>query len=77
MPLTGPSAPPSRYWRRQAGDVAGAVAAYEQLLTDRERVLGPDHPRTRGEGSARRCGRVRCRVLPGTHRAMRGRQRAV
>jgi hypothetical protein len=30
----------------KAGDAAGAVAAFEQLLTDWERVLGPDHPGT-------------------------------
>jgi hypothetical protein len=32
--------------RAQAGDAAGAVAAFEQLLTDRLRVLGADHPNT-------------------------------
>lgn len=26
--------------------MAGAVAAFEKLLSDRERVLGPDHPLT-------------------------------
>lgn len=30
----------------QAGDPAGAAAAFEDLLTDRLRVLGPDHPNT-------------------------------
>ncbi|MEU8004404.1 tetratricopeptide repeat protein [Catellatospora sp. NPDC049111] len=30
----------------QAGDAARAAGAYEQLLTDRLRVLGPDHPDT-------------------------------
>jgi DNA-binding MarR family transcriptional regulator len=30
-------------WRGEAGDRAGAAAAYEQLLTDMLRVLGPDH----------------------------------
>ncbi|MEU8004405.1 tetratricopeptide repeat protein [Catellatospora sp. NPDC049111] len=34
------------YWRGEAGDAAGAVAAYEQLLDDQLRVLGPDHPNT-------------------------------
>ncbi|WP_156757022.1 tetratricopeptide repeat protein [Actinokineospora pegani] len=34
------------YWRGEAGDPAGAVAAYEGLLTDRLRVVGPDHPGT-------------------------------
>jgi len=34
------------YWRGEAGDVAGAAAAFEQLLADRLRVLGPDHPDT-------------------------------
>ncbi|MEN3541424.1 tetratricopeptide repeat protein [Microbispora sp. ZYX-F-249] len=29
-----------------AGDAAAAVAAFEQLLADRQRVLGPDHPDT-------------------------------
>ncbi|EPJ42213.1 hypothetical protein STAFG_0730 [Streptomyces afghaniensis 772] len=27
-------------WQRGSGDVAGAIAAYEQLLVDRDRVLG-------------------------------------
>jgi hypothetical protein len=31
------------YWRGEAGDSAGAVAAFEQLRADRLRVLGPDH----------------------------------
>ncbi|MEU4834097.1 tetratricopeptide repeat protein [Streptosporangium sp. NPDC023615] len=34
------------YWRGQVGDPAGAAAAFEELLTDRLRVLGPDHPDT-------------------------------
>ncbi|MFC0437405.1 tetratricopeptide repeat protein, partial [Kutzneria buriramensis] len=29
------------YWRGEAGDPAGAVAAFEELLTDRVRILGP------------------------------------
>jgi hypothetical protein len=33
-------------WRGEAGDPAGAAEAYEALLTDRLRVLGPDHPDT-------------------------------
>ncbi|MBN6040035.1 tetratricopeptide repeat protein [Amycolatopsis sp. 195334CR] len=33
-------------WRGEAGDPAGALAAYEELLADRLRVLGPDHPHT-------------------------------
>jgi hypothetical protein len=33
-------------WRAEAGDAAGATAAFEQLLADRLRVLGPDHPDT-------------------------------
>jgi hypothetical protein len=32
--------------RGEAGDAAGAVAAYEQLLEDFLRVFGPDHPNT-------------------------------
>ena len=28
-----------------AGDPAGAVTLYQELLTDRLRVLGPDHPK--------------------------------
>ena len=28
----------------EAGDVAGAVTAFEVLLADQVRVLGPDHP---------------------------------
>ncbi|MFC5645609.1 tetratricopeptide repeat protein, partial [Kitasatospora cinereorecta] len=35
------------WWRGEAGDAAGAAAAYDQLLPDLERVLGPDHPDTR------------------------------
>jgi hypothetical protein len=33
-------------WRGRAGDQAGAAAALQDLLTDRLRVLGPDHPHT-------------------------------
>jgi hypothetical protein len=33
-------------WRGEAGDATGAATAYAELLTDRLRVLGPDHPRT-------------------------------
>lgn len=32
--------------RGEAGDPAGAVTAYLQLLDDLERILGPDHPDT-------------------------------
>ncbi|WP_255616936.1 MULTISPECIES: tetratricopeptide repeat protein [unclassified Saccharopolyspora] len=32
--------------RGRAGDPAGAAEAFEELLTDRIRVLGPDHPAT-------------------------------
>jgi hypothetical protein len=34
------------HWRGHAGDPTGAATATEQLLTDRLRVLGPDHPHT-------------------------------
>lgn len=34
------------HWQGEAGDAAGAVEAFEELLTDRTRVLGPDHPST-------------------------------
>ncbi|MGW0704278.1 FxSxx-COOH system tetratricopeptide repeat protein [Streptomyces sp. NPDC002867] len=34
------------WWRRAAGDAAGAVAAYAELLADQLRVLGADHPDT-------------------------------
>ncbi|HSV66346.1 MAG TPA: tetratricopeptide repeat protein, partial [Mycobacteriales bacterium] len=34
------------YWRGEAGDAAGAAAAFEVLLADDLRVLGPDHPDT-------------------------------
>jgi hypothetical protein len=34
------------YWLGMAGDPAGAVAAFEELLADHLRVLGPDHPNT-------------------------------
>ncbi|MFI5592397.1 tetratricopeptide repeat protein [Amycolatopsis sp. NPDC051758] len=33
-------------FRPRAGDPAGAVAALKELLTDRRRVLGADHPET-------------------------------
>ncbi|WP_232295589.1 tetratricopeptide repeat protein [Parafrankia sp. EUN1f] len=33
-------------WRGQAGDPAGAATAFEQLLGEFLRVLGPDHPHT-------------------------------
>ncbi|MFJ2202884.1 hypothetical protein [Streptomyces violaceusniger] len=33
--------------RAEAGDVAGAMEAYEQLLADTVRVLGEDHRGTR------------------------------
>ena len=32
--------------RGEAGDAAGAAAAFEELLADFLRVLGPDHPYT-------------------------------
>ncbi|MCX4404494.1 tetratricopeptide repeat protein [Streptomyces sp. NBC_01764] len=31
------------YWRGEAGDAAGAAAAFEQLLADELRLLGPNH----------------------------------
>ncbi|MFE9399904.1 tetratricopeptide repeat protein [Streptomyces flavidovirens] len=34
------------HWRGEAGDVAGAVAAYEELVEQMLSVLGPDHPHT-------------------------------
>ena len=34
------------YRRGVAGDATGAVTAFTELLTDRARVLGPDHPHT-------------------------------
>jgi len=34
------------FWRGEAGDAAGAVAAFAELLPIRERVLGPEHPDT-------------------------------
>jgi hypothetical protein len=33
-------------WQGEAGDPAGAAAAFQELLADYERVLGPDHPYT-------------------------------
>ncbi|MFE0022967.1 FxSxx-COOH system tetratricopeptide repeat protein [Amycolatopsis sp. NPDC059021] len=33
-------------WRAHAGDLAGAVAVFEELVADYLRVLGPDHPDT-------------------------------
>jgi hypothetical protein len=32
------------YWRRQTGDLAGAVGALKELIADQARVLGCDHP---------------------------------
>ncbi len=40
------SANTSISWRGEAGDPAGAATATEELLADRVRVLGPDHPNT-------------------------------
>jgi hypothetical protein len=40
------------YRRGQAGDLAGAAAAFEQLLADRLRVFGPDHPDTLTTGDS-------------------------
>ncbi|MER5911900.1 hypothetical protein ABT124_15675 [Streptomyces sp. NPDC001982] len=34
------------HWQGEAGDAASAVATYVKLLSDRERVLGPDDPDT-------------------------------
>ncbi|MFD8725038.1 tetratricopeptide repeat protein [Streptomyces sp. NPDC059629] len=34
------------YWRGEAGDPAGAAAAFAEVLDDSMRVLGPDHPST-------------------------------
>ena len=34
------------YWRGEAGRVEEAITQFEQLLTDRTRILGPDHPAT-------------------------------
>jgi len=31
---------------QSAGDLAKAIPLYEQTLTDRERILGPNHPDT-------------------------------
>lgn len=36
------------YWR----DAAGAATVLEELLADRLRVLGPDHPRTQATRSS-------------------------
>ncbi|WP_461123923.1 tetratricopeptide repeat protein [Saccharothrix stipae] len=33
-------------WRGEAGDPAGAAEAFAELLADRLRVGGPDHPDT-------------------------------
>ncbi len=33
-------------WRGEAGDPAGAAAAFAELLPDIQRVLGPEHPTT-------------------------------
>jgi hypothetical protein len=33
-------------WTGHCGDVAGALRLFRELLPDRERVLGPDHPDT-------------------------------
>ncbi|WP_327098667.1 tetratricopeptide repeat protein [Nocardia vinacea] len=34
------------YWLGESGDIAGATAEFEPLLTDQLRILGPDHPDT-------------------------------
>jgi hypothetical protein len=34
-------------WQGKAGDEAGAATAFEDLLADCLRVLGPDHPLSR------------------------------
>ena len=34
------------FWQSEAEEPAGAVTAYEELLTDYRRVLGPDDPET-------------------------------
>ena len=34
------------WWQQAAGDAAGAVVAYAELLADQLRVLGADHPDT-------------------------------
>ena len=33
-------------WTMRGEDPAGALRLYQELLADRERVLGPDHPDT-------------------------------
>jgi hypothetical protein len=35
-----------------AGRTADAISLYERTLTDRERALGPDHPRTKAAREA-------------------------
>jgi len=37
---------PITFWRGEAGDPVGAVAGFEALLVDQQRVLGADHPDT-------------------------------
>jgi hypothetical protein len=32
------------YWTGEAGDARGALELFEELLPDRQRVLGADHP---------------------------------
>ena len=34
------------YWAGETGDVTQARRLFEELLTDQQRVLGPDHPDT-------------------------------
>jgi hypothetical protein len=36
------------YWRGEAGDARGTASAFEELLSDSLRVLGPDRPDTLG-----------------------------
>ncbi|MFF5278636.1 tetratricopeptide repeat protein [Streptomyces sp. NPDC000133] len=33
-------------WRGRAGDAAGAAAEFAEVVVDRRRVLGPEHPDT-------------------------------
>ncbi|HSV66020.1 MAG TPA: hypothetical protein VLJ59_08980 [Mycobacteriales bacterium] len=45
-PTVGPGTHNLAWWRGEAGDAAGAVTAFEVLLANRVRMLGPDHPHT-------------------------------
>ena len=43
-----PGPPVHAAWRGRAGDAGGAASAFEELLSHRMWLLGPDYPKTVG-----------------------------